>query len=76
MQSQLPLALLTLVTLITAAPVAPIERCTAADTGKLCKAGAINGFFVNGFCTDLPIRQDASQFACIPGGTLSGTEAS
>ena len=51
-------------------PTPPTDRCTAADEGQVCDAGEINGFFVTGTCTAFPIRQDMTQYACIPLGTL------
>jgi len=51
----------------------PLARCTAADQGKICQAGAINGFYVTGECSQFPIfNDDGEQYACIPLGTLLG----
>lgn len=67
------LPVLSLLAVASALPQAtPIQRCTESDVGKSCNAGEINGFFLTGTCSSLPIRGDKSQFACIPLGTLLG----
>jgi hypothetical protein len=57
-------------------PTPPVERCTEADEGKSCNSGEVNGFSVTGTCTAFPIRQDMSQYACVPLETLLGGASS